>query len=118
MRDEEYRPGDNQASPPMSRRQGSNLADRLDDLRRTLQTLRAGAADIPPPVAEVAGRRLENEIEMLLSSDGELTAVLGSLRDMPAIIGCSVRSAAASEIARRSTLSAHRRIAEARERGC
>lgn len=41
---------------------------------------------------------------------------LSSPFNLPAIIGCSPRAAAASELARRSALSAHERIAEVRER--
>lgn len=61
-------------------------------------------------------RRIDAEIGALLLFDEELATTLEAYRDLPAAAASLSRPASARELARRSRLSAHERIAETRER--
>ena len=92
------------------------IADRANDLQRTMEALLSGGSGWPHGVIDVARKRLEASIEVLWMSDrelAELSAEYQALLDRP--IG-PTSVALMIEIARRSTLSGHERMAEARER--
>ncbi len=92
------------------------IAERADDLQRTMEALLAGRSAWPYGVIDVARKRLEVAIDVLWMSDkelGELSAEYQALLDRP--LG-PTSVALMIEIARRSTLSGHERMAEARER--
>lgn len=92
------------------------IAERADDLQRTMQALLAGHSGWPNGVIDVARKRLEVAVEVLWMSDKELaklSAEYKALLDRPT---GPTSVALMIEISRRSTLSAHERLAEARER--
>ena len=92
------------------------IAERADDLQRTMEALLAGKSGWPYGVIDVARKRLEVSIEVLWMSDkelGELSAEYRALLDRP--LG-PTSVALMIEAARRSPLSGHERMAETRER--
>jgi hypothetical protein len=92
------------------------IAERADDLERTMEALLAGRSGWPDGVIDVARKRLEVAIDVLWMSDKELvelSAEYQALLDRP--LG-PTSVALMIEISRRSTLSAHERMAEARAR--
>lgn len=92
------------------------ISERTDDLQRTMEALLAGGSGWPYGVIDVARKRIEASIEVLWMSDrelAELSAEYQALLDRP--IG-PTSVALMIEIARRSTLSGHERMAEAVER--
>jgi hypothetical protein len=92
------------------------IAVRADNLQRTMEALLAGGSGWPYGVIDVARKRLEVAIDVLWMSDkelAELSAEYQALLDRP--LG-PTSVALMIEIARRSTLSGHERMAEARER--
>ena len=96
---------------------GIDLATRVDDLQRRLDGLVARPdPDIPANIAAIAARRIEAELKALLLSDQELWDLFVRLRDAHIARLSIVLPAAAQELARRRSLSAHQRIAETRAR--
>jgi hypothetical protein len=96
---------------------GIDLATRVDDLQRRLDVLIARLdPDIPANIAAIAARRIEAELKALLLSDQELWDLFVRLRDAHSTRLSIVLPATAQELARRRSVSAHRRIAETRAR--
>lgn len=89
------------------------LSARIEELRKLVA---AGDIRVSPGLADIASTRVIAELEMLLCADDELEAILHEARDIPAIHGSIARPAAVRELARRSHLSSHQRIAEFVER--
>ena len=92
------------------------IAERADDLQRTMEALLAGHSGWPDGMIDVARKRLEVAIDVLWMSDKELvelSAEYQALLDRP--LG-PTSVALKIEISRRSTLSTHERMTEARER--
>ena len=105
--------GDPDVSPS---RDAIDLATRIDDLQRTLDELVAGKAGIAGMVADAAANHLTCEIEIMLWPDVKLARFLQVTDDPGTCTRRYAATAAAREFARRRTLSAHARIAEARVR--
>lgn len=92
------------------------IAERADELQRAMEVLLAGPSGWPHGVIDAALKRLEMAIDVLWMSDKEvveLSAEYQALLDRPS---GPTSVALMIEISRRSTLSAHERLAEARER--
>jgi len=92
------------------------LTARVAELKGIIEVLTSGHPDVEDRIAEVTVRRIDAEIAMSLMSEQELATMLHEFRDQPAAAASLSRPAAARELARRSRLSAHERMAEARER--
>jgi len=89
------------------------ISERVAKLERTLEAVLAGESGWPPGLTDVAVKRLEASIDALLMTDDELRNTSGHYREQ-ALRGVGSTSAALMiELARRSTLSAHQRMAEA-----
>lgn len=94
----------------------TSLAARITELEGIIEVLIAGHVDVEPTIAEVTVRRTEAEIAALLMSDQELATMLEAYRDQPAAAASISRPATVRELARRSRMSAHARMADVRER--
>lgn len=92
------------------------LTARIEELRSIIEVLRSGHPEISATVAGLTLRRTKAELDMLLMAEPVLVNMLRECRDQPAAVGSITRPAAARELARRSLLTAHERVAEARER--
>lgn len=93
-----------------------SLADRVAEAERTMAALLAGDSGWPDGLIDAAVKRLETQIEMPQLSDA---ALLDLSTRYQAIAPHSLSTTGAAlmiELARRSTLSAHERMAEAVER--
>lgn len=97
-------------------RSGMTVAERVAELERTLAALIAGGSGWPDGLIDVGVKRLESQIEMLSATDDELQELSEQYQAL-AIRGSGTTSAAIMiELARRSTLTGHQRMAEAAER--
>lgn len=92
------------------------LGDREAELERTLAALIAGGSGWPDGLIDVGVKRLESQIEMLAASDDELRELSEEYQAIaPQHLG-TISAAIMCELARRSTLTGHERMAEAAER--
>ena len=93
------------------------IADRANDLQRTMEALLSGGSGWPHGVIDVARKRLESVhrriVDVRQGNSPSCRRKYQALLDRP--IG-PTSVALMIEIARRSTLSGHERMAEARER--
>lgn len=92
------------------------IADRVDDLEQTLDALLAGASGWPYGLIDVAVKRLETSIEVLWMTDRELQEMSEKYQEIARQTLGPTSAALMIEVARRSTLTAHQRVAEAAER--
>lgn len=92
------------------------ITERVADMERTLDALLSGASGWPPGLIDIAVKRLETSIEVLQMSEQELAEMSASYQELASATLGPTSSALMIEVARRSTLSAPERMAEAAER--
>jgi hypothetical protein len=98
-------------------RSSMSVADRVAELEQTLAALIAGASGWPIGLIDVGVKRLETGIEVLQMTDEELREMSEEYQELaPHSVG-PTSAAIMIELARRSTLTGHQRMAEAAERG-
>lgn len=97
-------------------RSGMTVAERVAELERTLAALIAGGSGWPDGLIDPAVKRLEAQIEVLSATDQELHELSAQYQAIaPQHLG-TTSAAIVCELARRSTLSSHERMAEAAAR--
>lgn len=98
------------------RKNDETIAGRVADLERTLNALLSGASGWPDGLIDIGVKRLETSIEALQMSDQELAELSASYQEIADKTLGPTSSALMIEAARRSTLTAYQRMAEAAER--
>ena len=91
------------------------LAERIAEIEATIAAILADASGWPPGLWDPAVKRIEATAEMLMMTDEEVTGLSAVCQTGRDSLG-PTSGAILIEIARRSTLSAHQRIAETAER--
>jgi hypothetical protein len=95
---------------------GMTITERVADMERTLDALLSGGSGWPPGLIDIAVKRLETSIEVLQMSEQELAEMSTRYQEIANRTLGPTSAALMIEVARRSTLTGHERMAEAAER--
>jgi hypothetical protein len=92
------------------------LEERIAEAEETVAALFAGASGWPPGLIEPAFKRLEAMIDLLHATDDELADLSTQYQQLTDRLVGTTAAAIMIELARRSRLSGHQKIAEAAAR--
>jgi hypothetical protein len=92
------------------------LNERIAELEAIISAILAGATGWPSGLWDSPLKRVEATVEALLMTDVELAEFSSRYQDAQGMLLGPTGASLLIEIARRSTLTAHQRIAEAAER--
>lgn len=92
------------------------IVERVTEIERTLEALIRGGSGWPDGLIDIAVKRLEAQIDTLSASDQELRDLSAQYQVIASKHLGTTSAAIMIEIARRSTLSGHERMAEASSR--